>query len=59
MRRAFLKPDKQAARHNPCISEETWRLVDERVSTGREPGRDLDRIRRLGQAIREALKEKR
>ena len=39
LRRAVLKLDKQAARHNSWILEEMWRLVDELVSARREPGR--------------------
>ena len=33
LRRAVPKPDKRTERHNLWISNETWRLVDERVST--------------------------
>ena len=40
---------------NAWISEETWRLVDERVSA-RKGTRVRERIRRLGRAIRESLK---
>ena len=37
--RAVPKPEKQTARRNSWISEETWRLFDERVSAMQEPGR--------------------
>ena len=59
LRRAIPKPDKWAARHNTWISEVMWILVDDRVSGRQEPGRDQMQIRRLGWAIREALKEDR
>ena len=41
------------------ISEETWRLVDERVSMRRYPGQDQRLLQQLGRAIRESLKEDR
>ena len=44
LRRAISKPDKWMARHNSWISVETWRLVNERVSTRREPGWDQRRL---------------
>ena len=59
LRRAVSKPDKQAAHHNSWILSEMCRIVDERVSTRREPGRDQWRIRLLGRAIWAALKEDR
>ena len=37
---AVPKLDKHLARHNLWISAKTWRLVDKRVSTRRDPGRD-------------------
>ena len=57
LRPAVPKLEKQSARHNLWISAETWRLVDERVSTRRDPGRDQQHLRQLGRAIRVALKE--
>ena len=59
LRRAVPKTDKRTALHNSWISAETWRLVDERVSTRREPGRNQRRLQRLGRDIRELLKEDR
>ena len=47
LRRAALKPDKQAMRQNLWILAEIWRIVDERVSMRREPGRDQRKLRRL------------
>ena len=38
--RVVLKPNKWTARHNSWISAETWRLVNKRVSTRQEPGKD-------------------
>ena len=57
LRHAIPKPDKQSACQNSWISEETWILISERVSTRREPGRDQRCIRRLGWAIRDYIKE--
>ena len=48
LRRAVPKLNKRTARHNSWISEETWRLVDKRVSARREPRRDQRRLRQLG-----------
>ena len=42
-------------RKNDWISEETWRLVDERVSARRKT-KDQARIRRLSRAIAASLK---
>ena len=56
---AVPKLDKRLARHNSWISAETWRLVNKRVSTRREPGRDQRRLRRFWRAIRDSLKEDR
>ena len=57
LRRAVPKPDKREAHHNLWILEETWRLINNRVSARQEPGRDQTRIKHMGQAIRAALKE--
>ena len=48
------KPHGRDRNKNECISEETWRLVDERVSARRGAGVHA-RIRRLGRAIRASL----
>ena len=57
LRHAVPNLDKRVARHNSWILEETWRLIDKRVSARWEPGRDQRRLRWLGRAMREALKE--
>ena len=56
LRHAISKPDERSAFHNALIYESTWRLVDKRVSTRQEPGRDQAQIRRLGQEIMAAQK---
>ena len=56
LRSAVSKPDKGAARHNSWILEETWRIIDKRVSARQEHGQCQARVQRLGQAIRVALK---
>ena len=57
LRRAVPKRGKLSSLHNLRISEETWRLVDKRFSTRREPERYQQRLRRLARAIRYPLKE--
>ena len=52
--RAMPKPHGRDRHKNEWISEETWRLVDERVSARRETGVHA-RIRRLDRAIRASL----
>ena len=55
LRKAVPKPHARKRRKNRWISEDTWRLVDERVSTRRKK-KDQLRIRRLSRAIAESLK---
>ena len=55
--RLFSKADKRVARHNSWISAETWRIVDKRDSSMRVRGRNLRRLRRLGQTSRASLKQ--
>ena len=55
LRRAVPKPHGWGKHKNAWISEETWRLVDKRVSA-RRGTRVRERIQRLGQAIRASLK---
>ena len=55
LRRAVPKPHKREQLRTPWISDETWKLVDERVSARREP-RVQARLRRLGHAIKASLK---
>ena len=54
LRWAVLKPQPQEQHRNAWISEETWRLVDERV-TMRRKLRAQTGIRRLGRAIQASL----
>ena len=55
LRRFVLKPHARERRMNEWISEDTWRLVDKRVST-RRGTRVEARILRLRQAIEASLK---
>ena len=55
LRRAVPKAQPRAARRNAWISEETWRLVDERVSARRYPRKGQALRRRLGRAVKESL----
>ena len=54
LRRAVPKPHKRGKHKNAWISEETWRLVNERVSA-RMVKRVRVRIRRLGRDIHASL----
>ena len=54
LRRAVPKPHEREKHKNAWISEETWRLNDERVSA-RRGMRVQVRIQRLGRAIRASL----
>ena len=54
LRRAVPKPHGRDRNKNEWISEETWRLIDERVSARRGTGVH-SRIRRLGRAIQASL----
>ena len=56
---AVPKPERRAAHHNFCIAEDTWRLIDERVSVRQEPGRCQLKLRSMGRAIHAALKSDR
>ena len=55
LRQAVLKLQPQEQHRNAWISEETWRLVDERV-TMRRKSRARTGLRRLGRAIQASLK---
>ena len=59
LRCAIPKLDKQEACRNSWISAEAWIIVNKRVSMRQEPGQDQRRLRRLGRAIWEAMKEDR
>ena len=58
LRRAVPKPHMREHHRNAWISNETWKLVDEQVSTKRGP-RVHARLRRLGRAILASLKGER
>ena len=53
---AVPNPSIRSAHHNLWIEEETWRLIDERVSVRGELGRCQAQPRWMGRAIRAALK---
>ena len=55
LRRAVPKPHEREKHRNAWISEETWRLSNERVSAKRGTGVRA-RLRRLGRAFRASLK---
>ena len=59
LRRAFPKPTPQEARRNAWISAETWRLIDKRVSTRRDPRYGKADRRRLVKEIKESLAQDR
>ena len=54
LRRAVLKPHARDRHKNAWISDDMWRLVDERVSARRGTGVQM-RIRKMGRAIRASL----
>ena len=55
LRRAVPKPAPREARRNAWISAETWRLVDERVATRRDPRYCQADRRNLGRKIGRSL----
>ena len=57
--RAVPKAQPREARRNAWISEETWRLVYERVSTRRDPPYNQAFKRQLGKAVKKSLAEDR
>ena len=59
LRRAVPKPKPREARRNAWISAETWRLIDERVSTRRDPRYGQADRRRMGKAITASLAQDR
>ena len=56
LRRAVPKPQARDRRKNGWISEDTLRIVNERVSVRRKPAKYQTRIRRLSRAIATSLK---
>ena len=59
LQRAVPKAQPREARRNAWISEETWRLVNERVSTRRDPRYGQAFKRKLGKAVKKSLAEDR
>ena len=55
LQRAVPRPKPQEARQNAWISAETWRLIDERVSTRRDPRYGKGDRRRLAKAVQASL----
>ena len=55
LRRAVLKAQPREARQNAWISEETWRLVEERVSARRDPRKGKAFKRQLGRAVKASI----
>ena len=55
LQRDVPKSKAREARRNAWISAETWRLVDGRVSTRRDPAKGQALKRRLGRAIKASL----
>ena len=53
--RAVPKPHEREKHRNAWISDETWRLADERV-LARQGTRVQAKLRRLGRAVRASLK---
>ena len=58
LRRAVPKPHSWEQHRNTWISDETWKLVDARVTERRKP-RAKTAMRRLGRAIQASLKGER
>ena len=55
LRRAVPKPQPREQHRNAWVSEETWRLVDERITMRRKP-RARTGLRKLGRVIQASLK---
>ena len=55
LRRAVPKVQPCEARQNAWISEETWRLVNERVSARRDPQYGQAFKRKLGRVVKKSL----
>ena len=55
LRRAVPKAQPHEATQNTWIPEEMWRLVDERVSTRREPRKGQAFKRKLGRAVKASM----
>ena len=59
LQRTVPKPAPQKATRNAWILAETWRLIDERVSTRRDPRYGQADRRRLGKDIKKSLAQDR
>ena len=55
LRRSIPRAQPREARRNAWISEETWRLVNERVSSRRDPRYGQAFKRKLGRAVKASL----
>ena len=55
LRRAIPKAQAREAQRNKRISAATWRLIDKRVSTRRDPSKGQKIVRRLCRAIKASL----
>ena len=55
----MFRPKPREARQNACISAETWRLIDERVSMRRDPRYGKADRRQLTKAITASLAQDR
>ena len=56
LRRRIPKPKSQEEKNNPWILEDTWRLVDTRVSMLQYPARNQGLLQRQSRQIAEILK---
>ena len=56
LRSYIPNPKSQEDRKNMWISEDTWRLINKRVSARWDPTRSQTLLRRLGRAINASLK---
>ena len=59
LRRALPKAQLRKATRKACISETTWRLIDERVSARQDPWYGQAFTRPLGKAVKKSLAEDR
>ena len=55
LRRAVPKAQPREARRNPWISEETWRLIDKRVSAHQDSRYRQVFKQQLGKAVKKSL----
>ena len=56
LRKAIAKPKGQEARKSEWVSEDTWRIVNNRVYELRDQSRNKTLLRRLGHTINASLK---